>query len=125
MAEAITVKGIAETERALNTLVKDIQDSSGLNKELGSLISQQASALAPFRSGGLARSIRYEAENDKVKLYAGNEIITYAPIIEYGWEAGNRQPKRFMGRAIDANMKTVVIKYEDEIKTGIKKYNLD
>lgn len=124
MAE-VTVTGIRETEAALNNLVKDIQDSSGLNKDIGSLISQQASALAPFKSGDLARSIRYEAEGDRVKLYAGNERVTYAPIIEYGWEAGNRQPQRFMGRALDANMKTVVKKYEDEVEAGIRKYNLD
>ena len=124
MAE-VTVSGINETERALDSLVKDIQNSQSVNKELGSIISQQASALAPVKSGDLAKSIRYEAQNDKVQIYAGNEKVTYAPIIEYGWQAGGREGKHFMGRAIDANMKTVVKKYEDEIQAGIKKYDLN
>ena len=124
MAE-VTVSGIKETERALDSLVKDIQDSQSVNKDLGSIISKQASALAPIKSGDLTRSIRYEAQNDKVVIYAGNERVTYAPIIEYGWQAGNREGTHFMGRAIDSNMKTVVKKYEDEIEAGIKKYDLN
>jgi hypothetical protein len=124
MAE-VTVSGVEETKRALSNFAKDVVDSQGLNKDLGSLITKQASALAPIKSGDLARSIRYEAQNDKVVLYAGNERVPYAPIIEYGWQAGNREGKHFMGRAIDANMKTVVKKYEDEIQAGIKKYDLN
>jgi phage gpG-like protein len=121
----VTVSGVEETKRALNNFAKDVVDSQGLNKDIGSLITKQASALAPIKSGDLAKSIRYEAQNDKVVIYAGNERVEYAPIIEYGWQAGGREGKRFMGRAIDANMKTVVKKYEDEIQAGIKKYNLD
>jgi hypothetical protein len=124
MAEVI-VSGVEETTRALNNFAKDVVDSQGLNKDIGSLITKQASALAPVKSGDLSKSIRYEAQNDKVVLYAGNERVKYAPIIEYGWQAGGREGKHFMGRAIDANMKTVVKKYEDEIQAGIKKYNLD
>jgi hypothetical protein len=123
MAE-VTVSGIRETERALNNFAKDVVNSQSLNKDLGSIISKQASALAPVKSGDLAKSIRYEAQNDKVQIYAGNERVTYAPIIEYGWQAGNREGKHFIGRAVEANMKTVVKKYEDTVEAGIKKYNL-
>tara|TARA_R110000868_G_scaffold119462_1_gene316329 strand:- start:783 stop:1157 length:375 start_codon:yes stop_codon:yes gene_type:complete len=123
MAE-VTVVGIKETERALESLVKDIQNSQSVNKELGSIISKQASALAPIKSGDLAKSIRYEAQNNKVQIYAGNERVTYAPIIEYGWQAGGREGKRFIGRAVETNIKTVVKKYEDTVEAGIKKYNL-
>jgi|LakMenE01Jun11ns_1017448.scaffolds.fasta_scaffold9298378_1 hypothetical protein len=124
MAE-VSVTGVREAQTALNAFVKDVQNSESLNKELGSIISKQASALAPVRSRQLAESIRYQAYGTKIELYAGNERVEYAPIIEYGWQGGNRQPQRFMNRAIDSNMGTLVKKYEDEIKAGIKKYNLD
>jgi hypothetical protein len=124
MAE-VTVSGVQETQRALSNFVKDVENAQSVNKDIGSIITKQASALAPIRSGDLSRSIRYEAENNKVVIYAGNERVEYAPIIEYGWQAGGREGKRFIGRAINDNMKTIVKKYEDEVNSGIKKYNLN
>ena len=124
MAE-VTVTGAKETEQALNSFLKDFQDSQSLNKEIGSIVSEQASALAPRRSGELAKSVTYEATASSVSITAGNDVVKYAPIIEYGWQKGNKNPQPFINPAIKQNMGLITHKYEDEIKQTIKKYNLD
>lgn len=121
----VEVTGIKETEDALNNFVKDFKDSQNLNKEIGSIISKQASALAPRKSGALAKSVAYEATASSVTITAGNDVVKYAPIIEYGWQRGGRVPQPFINPAVKQNMGLVVNKYEDEIKQVIKKYNLD
>jgi hypothetical protein len=89
------------------------------------MLVKEASALAPERTGNLRKSIRYEATDSQVVIYAGNERVEYAPIIEYGWQAGNREGKRFISRAVNDNMKTIVQKYDDLVNDSIKKYDLD
>lgn len=121
----ITITGTQEVEQTLDKFEKNVKNANATNKELGSIIVKQASALAPQRTGNLAKSIRYEASDSQVQIYAGNEKVTYAPIIEYGWQAGNRQPQSFIGRAVNDNMKTIVQKYEDLVEDSIKKYDLD
>jgi HK97 gp10 family phage protein len=121
----ITVTGTQEVEQTLDKFEKTVKDANSTNKELGSIIVKQASALAPQRTGNLAKSIRYEATDNQVQIYAGNERVTYAPIIEYGWQAGNRQPQSFIGRAVNDNMKTIIQKYDDLVNDSIKKYDLD
>jgi HK97 gp10 family phage protein len=121
----ITITGTQEVEQTLDKFEKTVKDANSTNKELGSIIVKQASALAPQRTGNLAKSIRYEATDNQVQIYAGNERVTYAPIIEYGWQAGNRQPQSFIGRAVNDNMKTIIQKYDDLVNDSIKKYDLD
>jgi HK97 gp10 family phage protein len=121
----ITVTGTQEVEQTLDKFEKTVKDANSTNKELGSIIVKDASALAPQRTGNLAKSIRYEATDNQVQIYAGNERVTYAPIIEYGWQAGNRQPQSFIGRAVNDNMKTIIQKYDDLVNDSIKKYDLD
>ena len=121
----VTVTGVKETEQALNNFVKDFKDSQSLNKEIGSIISKQASALAPRKSGALAKSVSYEATASTASITAGNETVKYAPIIEYGWRQGNRNAQPFINPAIKQNMGLIVNKYEEEIKQVIQKYNLD
>jgi hypothetical protein len=124
MAE-VTVTGTKETEQALNNFVKDFKDSQSLNKEIGSIISKQASALAPRKTGALAKSVTYEAKASTATIIAGNDVVKYAPIIEYGWQRGGRNPQPYINPAIKQNMGLVINKYEDEAKQVIKKYNLD
>jgi len=121
----ITVTGTQEVEQTLDKFEKNVKNANSTNKELGSMLVKQASALAPERTGNLRKSIKYEATDSQVVIYAGNEKVEYAPIIEYGWQAGNRQPQSFIGRAVNENMKTIVQKYEDLVEDSIKKYDLD
>jgi hypothetical protein len=122
---SLTISGTKEVEQTLNKFEKTVKDANSTNKELGSMLVKEASALAPERTGSLRKSIRYEATDSQVQIYAGNERVTYAPIIEYGWQAGNREPNRFIGRAVNDNMKTIVQKYDDLVNDSIKKYDLD
>jgi HK97 gp10 family phage protein len=121
----LTISGTKEVAETLDKFEKNVKNGNATNKELGSILVKQASALAPEKTGNLRKSIRYEATDSQVQIYAGNERVTYAPIIEYGWQAGNREPKSFIGRALNDNMKTIVQKYDDLVNDSIKKYDLD
>lgn len=123
MAEVV-VTGVKETVQALNLFIKDIEANQSLNREIGSTLSQKASALAPKRTGALSRSVGFEASEDKATIYAGSAAVPYAGVIEYGWPQRSRQAKPYLNPAVKNNMGFVINKYNEEIQKSIRKYNL-
>ena len=124
MAEVV-VTGVKETINALNLFVKDIEANQSLNREIGSTLSQKASAIAPKRTGALSRSVGFEASSNKATIFAGSAAVPYAGVIEYGWPQRNREAKPFLNPAVNNNMGFVVNKYDEEIQKSIKRYNLN
>jgi hypothetical protein len=124
MAEVV-VTGVKETINALNLFVKDVQANQSLNKEIGSSLAPKASALAPKRTGALARSVGFEASAKKATIYAGSAAVPYAGVIEYGWRQRSREAKPYLRPALNNNMGFIVKQYDEEIQKAIKKYNLD
>jgi hypothetical protein len=124
MAEVV-VTGVKETINALNLFVKDIEANQSLNREIGSKVSQNASALAPKRTGALSRSVGFEASPQKATIYAGSSSVPYAGVTEYGWPQRNRQARPFLNPAVQNNMGFIIKKYDEEINKAIQKYNLD
>jgi len=124
MAEVV-ITGLKETINALNLFVKDVEANQSLNREIGSKVSQNASALAPKRTGALSRSVGFEASSNKATIYAGSESVPYAGVIEYGWPQRNRQAKPYLNPAVQNNMGFIIKKYDEEIQKAIQKYNLN
>jgi len=124
MAEVV-VTGVKEAINALNLFIKDVEANESLNREIGSKISQNASALAPKRTGALSRSVGFEASSKKATIYAGSESVPYAGVIEYGWRQRSREAKPYLRPAVNNNMGFIVKQYDEEIQKAIKKYNLD
>jgi len=124
MAEVV-VTGVKETINALNLFVKDMEANNSLNREIGSKVSQNASALAPKRTGALSRSVGFEASPLKATIYAGSAAVPYAGVIEYGWPQRNRQAKPYLNPAVKNNMGFILKKYEEEVQKSIQKYNLN
>jgi hypothetical protein len=120
----VVVTGVKETINALNLFVEDVKANQSLNKEIGSKISQNASALAPKRTGALARSVGFEASAQKATIYAGSGSVPYAGVTEYGWPQRGRQARPYLNPAVQNNIGFVIVRYNEEIQKAIRKYNL-
>ena len=125
MAEAINVElnGVKEVQESLKKIQIELTDLTPLNKELGLEYSKKASALAPKLTGALAASIGYTATKDKAQIYAGSNSVVYAGVQEYGWPEQNIKAQPYLRPAVYNNIKDIVNKYDDYIKTIIKKYD--
>lgn len=127
MAEAlkVTVKGLDLLNVALIKFADDVGDAKVFSSDLGKSIIQDASALVPRRTGALAASLGHTKTAKGVQVYAGNEAVPYAGVIEYGWPAKGKPESPYLRPAVYGNIDSVVKKYEDGINATIRKYNLD
>lgn len=125
MAAAIEVTGLKELNRALLDLGDDLSDLKNANEALGRIVSNRAAALVPVRTGRLQRTIKPVRSNKKVQIAAGSSSVPYAPIIEFGWGKRNIKAQSYLYRAANELRSEIKIKFEDNIKDLIKKYNLD
>lgn len=127
MAEviSISVEGEAQVKAALNKVEKDLIDRSELNKDLSDELSKKASAMAPRLTGALASSVKGNPTNEKAQILAGNNVVPYAGVQEYGWPAKNIQAQPYLRPAVFDNMGYIVEKYNKYIESIVKKYNLD
>lgn len=127
MAEAlkVEVKGVDVLTAVLLKFSDDVKKLNGFGPEIGKLIANNASALAPKKTGALAASIGSVSTKDGVQVYAGSEKVPYAGVIEYGWPAKGRSAKPYLMPAVQNNMEAIIKKYEDGISDRIKRYNLN
>ena len=126
MAEAnISIQGVKEVTDSLSKLGRDLESNLELNKELSTTLSQKASALAPRLTGALASSVVGNPSSEKAQILAGSAAVPYAGVIEYGWPDKNIQAQPYLRPAVYNNIGFIVEKYNDSIKSNIKKYDLD
>ncbi len=125
MAEEITIKGVQEVKNTLDKLGKDLESNTELNKELSSTLSQKASALAPRLTGALASSVKGNPSAEKAQILAGSAAVPYAGVQEYGWPEKNIKEQPYLRPAVYENLGYIEEKYNDYIKSIIKRYDLD
>jgi hypothetical protein len=127
MAEAISisVEGQKQVKAALDKIEKDIVDRSDLNKDLSTELSKKASAMAPVLTGALASSVKGNPSAEKAQILAGSDTVVYAGVQEYGWPEKNIQAQPYLRPAVYENLVYIEAKYNDYIKSVIKKYDLD
>lgn len=127
MAEAITinVKGIDTATVKLIKFADDVQNLKGFGSSIAKDIVTTASAMAPRVTGALASSIGSTQTDKGVQIYAGNESVPYAGVIEYGWPAKGKPEKPYLRPAVYNNMDAIIKNYEDGIRETIRQYNLD
>ena len=125
MAEAVVIKGLNEVKNIIEKFSNEIGNDLSLNKELSSTLSQKASAMAPRLTGALASTVVGNPSEKKAQILAGSAAVPYAGVIEYGWPEKNIQAQPYLRPAVHNNMGYIIAKYEDSIRTTIKKYNLD
>ncbi len=125
MAAAIEVTGIRELNKALKSVGDDFEDLKDANQQLGLIVANRAAALAPVRSGKLASSIKTNRAKNKVTISAGRASVPYAGVIEYGWGKRNIKKQPYLNKSVNENKEQIKLKYEQNIKDIIKKYDLD
>jgi hypothetical protein len=127
MAEviSISVEGEAQVKSALAKVEKDIVDRLPLNKDLSDELSRQASARAPRLTGELASTVKGNPSADKAQILAGGGGVVYAGVQEYGWPEKNIKEQPYLRPAVYENLGYIEEKYNDYIKSIIKRYDLD
>lgn len=122
---SINIQGVQEVKSSLDKFEKDIESSSDTIQTLGKALASKASAIAPQKTGKLAASVGSKFENGSLQIYAGNETVPYAGVIEYGYPLRNIKEQPYLRPAVNDNMGMIEQKYNEQIEKSIKKYNLD
>lgn len=127
MTEAVEVRvtGLKETLDSLKKVEGALDNLTDANKTIASTIASKASVLAPRLTGALASSIKGTSDKDKIRITAGGDRVVYAGVQEYGWPEKNIQAQPYLRPAVQDNMSYIVQKYEENIQSVIKKYNLN
>lgn len=97
------VEGLREVVRALEKVGIDAADMKQVFTQIGSMVQNDASALAPRKTGRLSASIKPTKTKNKAAVRAGSARVPYAGAINYGWPKRGIKPRLFLQRAIDSN----------------------
>lgn len=123
-AHSVTVTGLSRTVRDLERMgvsVDDLKDAFGRITAEG---VQIASGAAPHVSGALAGTVRGSRTKNKSVVRAGGAAARYAGVQNYGWPARGIPAKKYM-QEVDAQLGPRAPQMlEDELRTLIRKYNL-
>lgn len=122
---AVEVTGLKECLRDLKKAGADFEELKDANNALARDIAGKAAAVAPRSTGNLASSIKGNRAKNKVSVKAGSARVPYAGVQEYGWPARNIEAKSYIRGTTFGNMDSIIETYEDNIKSIIKKYDLD
>ena len=86
----LQLKGAAQLAKGLRQAGADLKDLRDINEQAAQIVAPAAKALAPQRSGRLAKSIRAGATQKAGVVRAGNNgKVKYAGVINYGWPKHN------------------------------------
>lgn len=116
------IEGLRETVRNLEKVGVDVQDLKEVFTDIGRMVANDASVLAPRKSGRLAASIRPTKTKNKAAVRAGSARVPYAGVQNYGWPKRHIGGKNFLQRAINANESKAVRMMEDGLGRIIKQY---
>jgi hypothetical protein len=106
------VDGLNKLLRALEKLDEAAkQEFREAGKEAGKIVATEAKVQVPVLTGRLQRTIKASSTTRGAKVMAGRATVPYAPIIHFGWPAHNIAPNRFLYRAVDNKVKSVVDAY--------------
>jgi hypothetical protein len=116
------VSGLREVVRNLEKVGIEAADMKEVFTAIGQMVANQASLLAPRKSGRLAASIKPTKTKNKAAVRGGSARVPYAGAINYGWRKRGIAPSRFLQRAIDANESKAVQMMEDGLDQIITKH---
>lgn len=122
----ITIDGVRELNRQFRRLGDAaVRDLKSTHADAARDVEREASALVPRRSGRLDASLRSSGTMKGGIVRAGSARVPYAGPIHFGWARRNIRPQPFLYDALDSRREEVREKYEDGIRSLIRKYNLD
>ncbi len=114
----------------LKAAIKNLQAigvPAGAIKEAGqksaTIVSEEAKAIVPIRSGKLRRSIKPRKLLNEVKVSAGGTSVPYANLIHWGSKRRGVNKNPFLYRALNFNRKQVLEIYTDELDKLIREHS--
>ena len=91
----LQLKGAAQLAKGLRQAGADLKDLRDINEQAAQIVAPAAKALAPQRSGRLAKSIQKAG----VVRAGNNGKVKYAGVINYGWPKHNIKATMFANKA--------------------------
>lgn len=113
--EAVRIEGASELRRALRDVAGGLADLKDAHREVGQIVADRATTIAPRRSGRLAGSVRAARQASGAIVRAGRSSLPYAGVIHFGWPAHNIEPQPFLYDALDDRRNQVIDAYERRI----------
>jgi len=124
---AVRVEGGRELRRKFREVGDDMSDLKDLHKQLADDVAGTAKTKTPVRSGRLRNSVRGSGTKTAARVRAGNNrksgpsSVPYAGPIHFGWAERGIRPKPFLYEALDDRRQEVIERYNDEVRTIIKR----
>jgi hypothetical protein len=137
----VRIEGYRELRRELRRLedAMDVQAAKGdlkqMNLDAARLVRSEALRLVPVQTGLLKSTVREAATQRNARVRAGFQRVPYAGPIHFGWPSrpnpglgwrgGPIRPQPFLYDALDRRRNEVVDAYERNLRSIIRKYDLD
>ncbi len=124
---AIRVEGGRELRRKFREAGDDMTDLKDLHKQLADDVAGTAKTKVPVRSGRLRNSVRGSGTKTAARVRAGNNrksgptSVPYAAPIHFGWGARGIRPQPFLYEALDDRRQEVIDRYNDEVRSIIRR----
>jgi hypothetical protein len=124
---AIRVEGGRELRRKFREAGDDMTDLKDLHKQLADDVAGTAKTKVPVRSGRLRNSVRGSGTKTAARVRAGNNrksgptSVPYAAPIHFGWRARGIRPQPFLYEALDDRRQEVIDRYNDEVRSIIRR----
>jgi hypothetical protein len=106
--------GLADVEGGIDEL-------KAAHAEAAGIAAEASAALAPKRSGNLARTIRAAGTKTAGIIRAGTKRVPYAPPIHWGWAARNITGSFFLSDGATSSEGRWIRVYEDHLNQLVKR----
>jgi hypothetical protein len=125
MTSGVTIEGLNKTVRTLEKAGVEIQDLKAAFKKVSDLVTGEAKARVPVKTGKLQASIRSGNSKNKAVVRAGSARVPYAGPINYGWSRKGIRRTDFLTGPANANPGRYANIIDDELRSLIRRLGLN
>lgn len=102
MAARLEVDGLRRLRRDLRRLGDDLSDLTDANALVAAIVTAEAAARAPKRTGRLAATVRGNRAKTRASVRVGYARVPYAGPIHWGWPRRGIEAQPFVSQAAQA-----------------------
>lgn len=117
----IRVEGTRRLRRTLRQAGDDLGNLKEAHANAAEIAARASEALAPKRTGALARTIRGSGTKTAGVMRAGRASVPYAGPIHWGWAARNISPQPFLSDGATNSQGRWLPVYEKAIDDAVRK----
>lgn len=117
----IRVEGTRRLRRTLRQAGDDLGNLKSAHADAAEIAARASEALAPKRTGTLARTIRGSGTKTAGVMRAGRASVPYAGPIHWGWPARNISPQPFLSDGATNSQGRWLPVYEKAIDDAVRK----